>query len=395
MKKEIDIAFELLRAALENNGGQTTLNSQFLTLNSHDWWSLFRLLQRNHVAALCFEAAAATDIPREVKIPWLAEADKAEEWHRFQHEVQDEIVEVMAKRGIETLVLKGTHVAQYYPRPELREFGDLDLYFYDKHDEADRVAREVLKVDVSNDAHHHTKYNYRGVTVESHYDFVNTHYPPSNRRYEALLKELVGNNCLTDSKSQSLKDSKTQGLKDSTAQDQLSTFEILFLLRHMACHFASSRITLRDLVDWTLTCRALQDKVDWPLVEKTVSDYGMTEFVSALNTIAQQRLGAQILCHPATKSPSHPDSMSRGMPSALPTSLDVSMSQKLERDIVYGSPETDDKNADGLGRLTWKMRRWNALAWKRKMVYSDSPATLWFANLTSHAEKPRSILHKQ
>ena len=345
------------------------------------------MLQRNHLVALTAETVAALDVPREVKIPWLAEADKAERWHRYQQEVQQDIIDTMARHGIETLVLKGTHIAQYYPQPELREFGDLDLYFYDKHDEADRVAREVLKVDVSNDAHHHSKYNYRGVTVESHYDFVNTHYPPSNRRYEALLKELVGNNCLTDSKSQSLKDSKTQGLKDSTAQGQLSTFEILFLLRHMACHFASSRITLRDLVDWTLTCRVLQDKVDWPVVDRTASGYGMAEFVSALNTIAEQRLGTQPPSHPVTQSPSHLDSMSR--------CLDVSMSQKLERDLVYGSPETDDKNTDGLARLVWKQRRWNALAWKRKMVFNDSPATLWFASLTSHAEKPRSILHKQ
>ena len=293
-----------------DKAGQETLNSQLSTLNSKDWWSLFRLLQRNHLVALTAETVAALDVPREVKIPWLAEADKAVRWYQYQHEVQDEIVEVMAKRGIETLVLKGTHIAQYYPTPELREFGDLDLYFYNKHDEADRVAREVLKVEVSNDAHHHSKYNYRGVTVESHYDFVNVHYPPSNRRYEALLKELVSNNSIKDSRTQSHKDSKSQG-QLSTFNFQLSTFEILFLLRHMACHFASSRITLRDLADWALTCRALQDKVDWPLVERTVSDYGMTEFVSALNAIAEQRLGTQPPSHPVTQSPSHPDSMSR------------------------------------------------------------------------------------
>lgn len=303
------------------------------------------------MAALTAETVAALDVPREVKIPWLAECDKAVRWHRYQHEVQDEIVEVMAKRGIETLVLKGTHTAQYYPRPESREFGDLDLYFYDKHDEADRVAREALKVDVSNDAHHHSKYNYRGVTVESHYDFVNTHYPPSNRRYEALLKKLA----------------------------PTPTFEVLFLIRHMAGHFAASRITLRDLVDWALTCQTLHDKVDWQLVEKTIEDYGMTEFVATLNTIAHNRL--------ATQSPNHPDPMSR--------CLDVSLSQKLERDIVYGDKATVDKEADGLARLPWKMRRWRALGWKRKMVFNDSPATLWFASLTSHAEKPHSILHKQ
>ena len=385
MSNEIDIAFALLRLSLGDKAGQETFTFHLSPLTSKDWWSLFRLLQRNHVAAMTAETVATLEVPREVKIPWLAEAEKAIHWHRYQREVQQAIVDVMRQHGIETLVLKGTHVAQYYPEPATREFGDLDLYFYDKHDEADRVAREVLKVEVSNDAHHHSKYNYRGVTVESHYDFLNTHYPPSNRRYEALLKELVG------------------------TKDTLSTFETLFLLRHMAGHFAASRITLRDLVDWTLTCQALHDKVDWQLVEKTIVDYGMTDFVAALNAIAEQRLGAQLksqkveesksqkntlsLSHPATLPPCHSVTQPPSHPATQSPSHPATQSL-LEHDIVYGSREADDKNADGLGRLPWKFRRWRALAWKREMVYNDNPTRLLLASLTSHAEKPRSILHK-
>ena len=306
--KEIDIVFRLVRGALEGMVPEVGL------MDAHHWWRLFRLMQQNHVAAMTADTMAALEVPREVKIPWLAERDKAERWHRYQEEVQQEIVGIMKQHGIETLVLKGTHTAQYYPKPELREFGDLDLYFFDRHDEADKVAAEVLKVTVSNEAHHHSKYNYRGVTVESHYDFVNSHYPPSNSRYEVLLKELVPS----------------------------PTFEVLFLLRHMAGHFAASRITLRDLVDWTLTCRALHDKVDWGMVEKTIHNFGMTAFVASLNNIATQRFGIQM----PTLSYDHPATLSR-----------------IEKDIIYGS--MDDCEGDGISRMVWKMRRWEALKWKR------------------------------
>ncbi|MBP5546218.1 MAG: nucleotidyltransferase family protein [Bacteroidales bacterium] len=333
MVNEIDIVFALLRASLSGKAPEVE------RLEASQWWNLFRLLQANHVSALTAEALATLEVPREVKIPWLAECDKAVRWHRYQQEVQQDIVDTMTKHGIETLVLKGTHTAQYYPHPETREFGDLDLYFYDRHDEADRVAREVLRVDVSNDAHHHSKYNYRGVTVESHYDFVNRHYPPSNRRYETLLKELAPG----------------------------PTFEVLFLLRHMAGHFAASRITLRDLVDWTLTCRALNDKVDWDKVERAIHDFGMTKYATMLNSIAESRLGSQPLSYSDTQS-------------------------LIEHDIVYGS--MDDNSADGVGRLGWKLRRWRALGWKRKMVYNDNTLRLFLASMTSHTMKPQSILHK-
>ena len=320
-------------------------------MSAQNWWSLFRLLQRNHVAALVSEIFDKMPKemlpPRAVLIPWLAERNKATEWARYQKDVQDDVVNTLQKHGIQTLVLKGTHIATYYSHPELREFGDLDLYFFDEHDEADRVAKKELGVSISDKSHHHTKYDYRGVTVESHYDFVNTHYPPSNRNYETLLKE----------------------------QAPSPTFEVLFLLRHMACHFAASRITLRDLVDWTLTCRALNDKVDWGRVQDIATEYGMSSFVRALSIVAEHQLGISM-----------PLQLSNGPD-------DIADRDLFERDIVYGSVE--DHAADGIGRLGWKFRRWNALAWKRRMVYSDSSLSLWLASLTSHTMKSQSFLHKQ
>lgn len=346
--REIQQIYNLLRAAL--TGDKPHLGEE--QIEASQWWRLFRLLQHNLVDAVCCDAVAAAAPPREVLMPWLAESDKAERWHRYQAEVQQDIIDTMARNGIDTLVLKGTRTARHYPVPERRRFGDLDLYFYDRHDEADRVAGEVLKVEVGNDAHHHSKYNYRGVTVESHYDFLNVHYPPSNHRYEALLKQL------------------------STADGRQATFEVLFLLRHMACHFASSRITLRDLVDWTLTCRALQGQVDWTLVQETIDGYGMAPFVDALNGVADMQLGYR----PPLQSQGGPDNMEAV--------------RRLEHDIVYGGRENDDGGRDGMARLRWKLRRWKATAWKRRMVFSDSKTSLFLASLTSHAEKPQSILHK-
>lgn len=338
---EQETAYQLLRAAL--NRQEPCLGTK--PLDTARWWSLFRLLQRNHVAALCYEAATAGGAPREVIIPWLAEYSKVVDWHSYQHNVQDEIVGTMQQHGIKTLVLKGIHTAQYYPRPEEREFGDLDLYFYDLHHEADRVAGGKMGVEVRHNSHHHTKYDYRGVTIESHYDFLNVHYPPSNHRYEKMLKELAPS----------------------------PTFEILFLIRHMACHFAASRITLRDLTDWYLTCKALREQVDWHQVQGILKQYHMDTFASVLSAIIERQLDYT-------------------MP--LPGISLLDGDSRVEHDLVYGDA-TDESDADGFSRLGWKLRRWRALSWKRHMVFGDSEWVLFLASLTSHAEKPHSILHKQ
>ena len=375
MSNEIDIAFALLRSSLE---GRDISKSRSLevSLSAQSWWHLFRLLQTNHVAALTADTMALLDVPREVKIPWLAEQEKATSWYRYQQQIQQDIVNLLQKHGIETLVLKGTRTAQHYPQPELREFGDLDLYFYDRHDEADRIVQRHFGVDITNDINHHTKYNLRGVTVESHYHLLNHYHPRSNRTFEALLQQLLG--AFPNS-------SPKLGEVPVRAEECVSTFEVLFLLRHIACHFAASRITLRDLVDWALTCRALDNQVDWSLVEKTISDYGMTDFVSALNTIAHSRLGVQLGSQKVEESKSQKNTLSPFHSSTLPL---------IEKDLVYGSPQSADHEREDLGRLFWKVRRHRANRWKQQLVFNDSSLSLLLSSLTAHTRNPRSILHK-
>ena len=334
---EVGLMFGLVRAALERRQADG-----MEAVEASGWWRLFRLAQQNHVAALVADALPA-GVPRDVLMPWLAEREKVAARHRYQRQVQQQVEEVMQQHGITTLVLKGTHTAQYYPQPELRDFGDIDLYFFNRHDEADTVVAHELHVAVDRHAHHHTRYDLRGVTVESHFDFVNRHYPPSNRRYEEMLKTLAPS----------------------------ATFEVLFLLRHMAGHFSASRIALRDVVDWALTCRALEREVDWKTVGDMIGEYGMVNFAAVLNCIAAERLGIKV---PLQKS-----------------NVEVSA---VERDIVLGSDAVLETGIDGLPRLGWKLRRWRALAWKRKMVYNDNQTLLLMASMTAHTMKPQSILHK-
>ncbi|MBR1783956.1 MAG: nucleotidyltransferase family protein [Bacteroidales bacterium] len=338
---ELDAAYALVRQSIGCGRADS------LPAGQAQWWRMFRLLQQNHVAALCCEAASASGAPREVLVPWMAEREKAVAWHRYQRRVQDDIVAAMSRHGIDTMVLKGTRTARFYPAPELREFGDIDLFFHDRHAEADRVAADELGVEVGRSAHHHTKYDYRGVTVESHYDFVNRHTPPSNRRYEQLLKAAVGG----------------------------AEFEPLFLLRHMAGHFASARITLRDLCDWALLWCSEVGGINTEACGEVVARFGMLRFTAALHAIAVRRLGVEV--------------------PSFGGEADEATVRRVERDIVYGSPEAVEHEGDGVGRLLWKTRRWRSMRWKRRLVYSDSAASMLLSSILSHAEKPASILHKQ
>lgn len=342
--RDQELIFRLIRSALE--GQPPYLGTT--PIEPSQWWTLFRLAQRGHVAALTSLTVADLDIPRDVKIPWLAEREKTASWYNYQQEVQQEVIRVMDRRLIDTLVLKGSSIAQYYPQPELREFGDIDLYFYARHDEADDIARRELGVAILDNNVHHTKYDLRGVTVESHRDFLNRLYPRSNRSLEATLKKMAPS----------------------------ANFEVLYLMRHMATHFAAGRNTLRDITDFYLTCRTHHADINWPVVQDIVQRSGMLPYAAAICTIIEKRFEYRI-------------------PITFPVYIiGNDTPENVEQDIVYGSRYSDDTHADGLSRLLWKVRRWFANRWKRRMVYTDSDASLIIASITSHLSKPRSILHK-
>lgn len=318
MKNEADIAFALLRSAI--NGEAPALGDT--PIETETWWSVFKLMQRNHVAALASMAVEHLDIPREVKIPWLAECEKAARWFRYQLEVQQDIVDTMKQNGIDTLVLKGTHLAQYYPNPEQREFGDLDLYFYNRHVKADEIAKRKLKVTVDNKPHHHTKYNYRGMTIENHFDFFNRHYPSSNKRYNKML----------------------------VAMEPSPTFDVLHFLRHAAIHFAANGLKLRDLCDWAMLVSNGKD-IKWEKVADVMKRFGMTRFVATIDDVTRTRLG---------------------IASPLQGIAPAGASQHMVNDIF------SNKQHDGAVKQYFHTR------WKRRLAFSDSLTSQLLHKITSH-----------
>lgn len=70
---------------------------------------------------------------------WMALADKTERRNRKMGEVLKDLTAKFVKGGLHPVLQKGLAVARYYPRPELRSSGDIDLYFGEDLDKAVRL----------------------------------------------------------------------------------------------------------------------------------------------------------------------------------------------------------------------------------------------------------------
>ena len=227
--------------------------------------------------------------------------------------------------------------------------GAQQILRYDKHpDEADKLIAETLHVTPHNDSHHHSKYNHHGVTIESHFDFVNTHTPPSNKAYEQMLKQLDPHG---------------------------ATFEALFLARHHSCHFASDRITLRNLCDWALFLQARSHEIDLAMVADAFRQFNMHQFVGALEAIRTRMLHMP------------------GIPE-LHFEISEKLYQRVLNDILHGEFNVPDPEKPGLRRLVWKLRRHSANHWKHSITCNDTYSATMISSLFSHLKKPKSILKK-
>jgi len=275
---------------------------------------------------------------------WRAIADLAA-WHRVH--------------GFKMMVLKGYACALTWPKPEHRPCGDIDIWQFGQQKEADAaLAREEgVKVDASH--HHHTVFRWRGFTVENHYDFINLYTHKSNRMLEGILKELAQD------------DSHYVEVGGEKVYLPSADLHALFLLRHAMAHFAAEEMTLRQLLDWAFFVKAHGDKVNWEWLMTVLRDLGSLDLFHVLNSICVEDLGFDSSIFPAVQS--------------CPFLKDRVLNEILEPEIPNALPRGLFK------RVIWKLKRWKANAWKRRLVYDESMWSSFWHGVWAHLLKPASI----
>ncbi len=101
-------------------------------LSAEAWNDLFKEAEKQSVTGLFFHALSQLtgriDIPESVSYPLLARAVQIETRTREMMAVSQELICELEKYGLHPIEMKGEAVSRLYPKPGLREYGDIDLY---------------------------------------------------------------------------------------------------------------------------------------------------------------------------------------------------------------------------------------------------------------------------
>ena len=331
-----------------------------------DWNAIEALAAEQGLSAVVVDGVEKLPIdqrpPEPVLVQWIGETLQGYEYrNELCCRAIAELASFYNQHGYKMMVLKGFACSLNWLKPEHRPCGDIDIWQFGQQKEADEVLRQAQgsKFEIDSRHHHHTVFYWRGFMVENHYDFVNVHAEKSSKELEKVFKELGKD------------DSHFVELYGEKVYLPSPNLHALFLLRHMVSHFSSTKLSLRQILDWGFFVKAYAKEIDWNWLDVVLENFHMKDFYNCMNAICVEDLGFDVSIFKSVHF--MPDLKERILKDAL--------------DPEFGK---EDPRRPFL-TLLFKYRRWRANAWKRELCYAESRWSAFWSGIWNHLLKPRTI----
>lgn len=370
---EGEALFALLRLGLSLESNSNINTDIYTLLDCKKWRNIFQLsIQQgvNAIAADGLQLLLENPNNKEMlksldaaplklqKMQWLGSSLTIERIYEQHKHVMSELAAFYRTHGIKMLVAKGYGLSLNYPVPNHRPLGDIDIWLFGEQKRGDNALSEKgVKIDYGH--HHHTIFNYKGVTIENYSDFLCVPGHRKNASYERILKRLA------------YEESVRYEINGEEIYYPSANFNALFILKHSATHFASTEMNLRQLLDWgTFVLKHGRD-VDWNFVVKVAKLYNLYHFMNCQNALCVDYLGFPLDVFPAFER-------------------NKELETRVLNDIL--SPEFNKKAPEGfLNGLLFKYERWRANVWKHKITFPESLTETLLTQLFAHIQKPASL----
>lgn len=339
----------------------------------HDAYSLTKTVDWNAVEALAMEHGLSAILvdgveilpedkrpPKMALLQWIGEVLQNYEsrYNQYQNALGS-LAAFYNQHGFKMMVLKGYGLSLNYPKPNHRPCGDIDIWLFGQQKEADALLAKECGIEIDNEHHHHTVFEWNGFSVENHYDFLNVHHHKSNVEMEKILKDLGKDN------------SNSVDVNDEKVYFPSANLHALFMLRHAMSNFASTGFNLRQLLDWGFFAKKHGSEIDWNWLDKQLAHFGMKKLYDIFNAICVGDLGFDVNIFPTVQ-------------------FDPMMKDRVLNDIL--SPEFNEIESGGfIRRAIFKYRRWKANAWKHELCFKESMWSAFWSGVWGHMIKPASI----
>lgn len=243
----------------------------FSGLSGDDWEQIYTLARRQTVCGICYDAYCKLPdrlLPDGSLLPrWVARVNAIETSNRRMSEAVDGLMKSLRALGLHPVVQKGLSVARFYINPELRESGDIDLWF--PRSEIEKAIAFARKADSNPKSHPDgsLSFVYHGFIVEIHRRLINVSAPRAASRLEAFVMRQCGCDVVSDGKIPS----------------PAPLLELLLINVHIMRHAFGTGIGLRQICDYMRAAYVLKESYDSTEFEKACVWLGISRWTALLN----------------------------------------------------------------------------------------------------------------
>ena len=149
----------------------------------------FEEMKHHSVAALAAPVLSSTEMPTELYQRW-----KTQILGQISYNANCRYAESLLPITVPYVVLKGTSAARYYPKPELRTLGDIDIMT--RPEDVDTACESLLgngytetTSAADEEKGRHRTFRKNGVLVEVHYSFAIMKDRDKAKRFDALITD--------------------------------------------------------------------------------------------------------------------------------------------------------------------------------------------------------------
>ncbi len=243
-----------------------------------DWASLLDEGNRHAVAALLYPGMKRLEgVPQGALAKARGAAIFAAETSERMLNSQQAVLALLRERDIPCAVLKGTSVACYYPHPELRVPGDIDILVDAEDLDAVHGVLEENHYMLAETSEMHICFQKLGLWVEVH---RMASVFPDNKKGEFTKKHMLGALCHVQT-------AQVYGVPFPVLTGM---YQLIALLTHMERHLTSFGIGLRQLCDWAVTVHAQREEIgeaELALLDRC----GLLHFAKIATRLCEKRLG--------------------------------------------------------------------------------------------------------
>lgn len=249
-----DTYFALLRAAIQQRSGLTAQRSDSAAINSE----ALRLAQQQGTSALIYDRLLS--LPADERPDTQTQAFMKQTCARnMMHQEHMLTVLHRAMTALEGLtppnrpvLMKGFTLARLYPKPYLRQCGDIDIFVgKEAYHEGARLLREAFPeaalFDEEKDYYKHYNLTLKNTAVEMHRVSVGFQHPRDIRLYDRLEHEAM------------FVSPRQVTTEYGSWLEPEERFNILFVFIHSWEHFVTETASIRQFCDLALALNAVEN----------------------------------------------------------------------------------------------------------------------------------------